>query len=56
VHKFVLQPNEEGKVEIRVDTSRFVGRKTKSLLLTTKQGGITRTYQLTVTGIAKNPP
>jgi hypothetical protein len=29
----VLQPNEEGKVEISLDTSRFKGRKTCALFL-----------------------
>jgi len=34
----VLQPNEEGKVEILLDTRRFVGPKTKALWLETDNG------------------
>jgi hypothetical protein len=33
-----LEPNEEGKVEVLLDTRRFVGRKTISMYLTLENG------------------
>jgi len=39
----VLQPNEEGKIEILFDTRRFRGRKTQSLWLQTANGKTTVT-------------
>jgi hypothetical protein len=37
----LLQPNEEGKVEISLDTSRFRGRKTYALFLEMDNGKTT---------------
>jgi hypothetical protein len=34
----VLQPNEEGRVEISLDTRRFSGRRTWSLVLEMNDG------------------
>jgi hypothetical protein len=49
VHKFVLPPKEEGKIEIIVDTRRFNGPKTKSHWLTTqKNGGPTEEFILSI--------
>jgi hypothetical protein len=44
----VLQPSEEGAVEVNLDTRRFAGPKTVSLYLTLEYG-TTITTPLTVT-------
>lgn len=49
VSKRVLQPKEEGKVEVTVNTRRFVGSKTIGMLLTVEQGGNTETLKFLIT-------
>jgi hypothetical protein len=55
----VLQPNEEGKVEIAVNTARFLGRKTIGMFLTTEfeiAGEAPQTFQFSITGISEEQP
>jgi hypothetical protein len=49
VSKGVLQPQEEGKREITVDTRRFLGWKTMLLLLQVERGGNTETLKFSIT-------
>ena len=51
--KRVLQPKEEGKLEVSVDARRFVGRKTMGIWLTTEHGEVTQTFRFLITGIAE---
>jgi hypothetical protein len=51
----VLQPYEEGELEIAVDTRRFVGRKTFSTYLQTDNGKLMETI-LNITVDAQDPP
>jgi hypothetical protein len=44
----VLAPGEEGKVEIAVDTSRFLGTKNITLYLTVTRAGGAEEYRFTV--------
>ena len=52
----MLQPNEVDKMAITVETSRFIGSKTMYLLLTTKRGETTQTFEFTITGISDHSP
>ena len=54
--KSVLQPKEVGTLEITVDTTRFVGRKTMILRLDTKQEDRSQTFDFRITGIAERQP
>jgi hypothetical protein len=54
--KWRLQPQEVGAVEVTVDTTRFVGRKTMSLRLDTKQAEVCRTFDFRITGVAERRP
>jgi RNA polymerase sigma factor (sigma-70 family) len=47
--KKVLQPKEEGKVEVTVDSNRFAGSKTILLFLETKKRGIAETFEFSIT-------
>ena len=49
VSKRVLQPSEEGKVEVTVDTGRFVGSKTMLLFLEVEQRGTTERLRFSIT-------
>ena len=52
----VLQRNEVGILEIAVDTTRFVGRKTARLWITTEHGEVEQTFGFTITGISEWEP
>ena len=52
----MLLPNAEASLTVRLDTSRFVGRKTVGLTLTTKRGEITQEFGFTITGISDRSP
>ena len=52
----LLLPNAEAGLNVRLDTSRFVGRKTVGLTLTTKRGEVTQEFRFTITGITDNSP
>ena len=54
--KWTLQRNEEGKVEVAVDTRRFSGTKTMSLWLTAERGDVTRKFVFCITGISEEQP
>jgi Protein of unknown function (DUF1573) len=54
--KWILQPQEVGTVEVTVDTTRFVGRKTMLLWLETKHGEVSQTFDFRITGIAEHQP
>lgn len=56
VTKVVLQPNEEGKLQIVVDTRRFHGSKTMGLYLTTEHGATTQEFRFTISGISQEQP
>jgi hypothetical protein len=44
VHKFVLQPKEEGTVEIVLDARRFSGTRTRTFFLQTREKGGFKQY------------
>lgn len=48
VSKHVLQPNEEGKVMIAIDTRRFRGSKTASFWLKVEQRGIKEDFPFSI--------
>ena len=56
MHRSVLQPNETGELEVEMDTSRFVGKKTVGLLLTTKRGEVPLEFAITIAGISDRSP
>lgn len=49
VDRKMLRPNEAARVEVAVDTRRFVGAKTMRLYLTTDNGTTTETLTFAVT-------
>ena len=49
VSKRVIQPKEEGKVEITVDSRRFVGSRTIGMLLEVEQGEKIETLRFLIT-------
>ena len=51
--EWILQPQEVGTVEVTVDTTRFIGRKTMVLWLETRQEKVNQTFDFKVTGIAE---
>jgi len=53
--KEVLQPFEEGELEISLDTRKFAGRKTFSAYLQTDNGKFMETI-LRITVDSQNPP
>lgn len=52
VTKEVLQPNETGKLEVSIDTTRFLGSRTASCFLEIEQRGIIEEFVFTVTANA----
>ena len=55
VTKWLVQPNEIGKVEISLDTSRFRGRRTHSLWLSMENGKTIQT-KFTITADSQDGP
>jgi hypothetical protein len=51
----VLQPDEEGKVEVHFDTRRFVRNKTQTLFLTMDNGKTTE-IRFTITAYSQEEP
>lgn len=49
VSKDVLQPNEEGILNVQVDTRRFVGPRTGTCFLTVERGGAFEEFRFTIT-------
>lgn len=53
MHKFVLQPKEEGNLEIALDASRFIGSKTRAHWLTMRRGDRTEEFTFRITAFSE---